>query len=363
MQHEQLQHQQRHSVEVASNDLVYRQVHLQDSTPTGAQIAAAAGFKPDQSPVILQMFESGAQEDIRPDETTALSDGVNRFIVVESDRKYLLMVDGARYEWPCKHISGHTIRKLADVGTGKRLLLEREDEPDQEIEDSHLINLDKDGIEHFITRKAIWKLNIQGEVYEFDKPIVSVREAIVTANLNPNLSWQIFLMVRDQPKQALEIGDNIDLRPEGIEKLRLTQKDVNNGEAALPLRRDFKLLPRDEQYLDTVGHRWETRNTSEGGRWLVIHGYALPDGYSEAVVQMALNIPPTYPNTLLDMFYLYPAVRLANGAEIAQTHIPGHIDGVTFQGWSRHRSWDPATDNVVTQLVMVDGCLLKEVGL
>ncbi|HEP9652495.1 TPA: multiubiquitin domain-containing protein [Pseudomonas aeruginosa] len=363
MPHEQSQHRHSHSIEVADQNLVYRQVHLQDRTPTGAQIAAAAGFTPDQSPVILQMFESGAQEDIRPDETADLSDGINRFIVVESDRKYLLKVDGARFEWPCKFVSGHTIRKLADIGPGKRLLLEREDEPDQEIEDAQLVSLAGEGIEPFITRKAIWKLNIQGEIYEFDKPVVTVREAIVAADLNPNHSWQIFLMVRDQPKKPLEIGDSIDLRPAGIEKLRLTQKDVNNGEAALQLRRDFKLLPRDEQYLNAIGHRWETRNTSEGGRWLVIHDYVLPAGYSATVVQLALNIPPTYPNTKLDMFYVYPAVRLANGAEIAQTQVVGHIDGITFQGWSRHRSWDPATDNVVTQLAMTDGCLLKEVGL
>lgn len=363
MSYEQSQHQHSHTVEVADQNLVYRQVHLQDRTPTGAQIAAAAGFKPDQSPVILQIFDSGAQEDIRPDETAELRDGVNRFIVVESDRKYLLKVDGARYEWPCKFISGHTVRKLGDVGSNKRLLLEREDEPDQEIEDAQLVNLDDEGIELFITRKAIWKLNIQGEIYEFEKPVVTVREAIVAANLNPSHSWQIFLMVRDQPKQSLEISDSIDLRPAGIEKLRLTQKDVNNGEAALPLRRDFKLLPRDEQYLNAVGHRWETRNTSEGGRWLVIHDYILPTGYSVAAVQLALNIPPTYPSTMLDMFYVYPSVRLANGTQIAQTEVVGHIDGVTFQGWSRHRSWDPTTDNVVTQLAMADGCLLKEVGL
>ncbi|AZD18772.1 multiubiquitin domain-containing protein [Pseudomonas chlororaphis] len=363
MQHEQSLHQQGHTIEVAGHDLDYRQVRLDDRTPTGAQIAAAAGFKPDQLPVILQILDSGAQEDIRPDETVNLSNGINRFIVVESDRKYLITVDGARLEWPCQHISGHTIRKLAEVGPGKRLLLEREDDPDLDVEDTQFINLDTAGIERFITRKAIWKLNIQGEVYEFDKPIVPVREAILAASLDPNKHWQIFLIVRDQPKQPLNIEDSIDLRPDGIEKLRLTQKDVNNGEAALPLRREFKLLPRDEQYLDAVGHRWETRVTSEGGRWLVIHGYTLPAGYSEEVVQFALNIPVTYPNTMLDMFYVYPAVRLANGAEIAQTQVLGYLDGVTFQGWSRHRSWDPVTDSVVTQLAMADGCLLKEVEL
>lgn len=351
------------TVEVAGDDLEFRQVRLDDRTPTGAQIAAAAHFKPDQLPIVLQLLDSGAQEDIRPEESVTLHDGVNRFIVIESDRKYLLTVDGLRLEWPCKQISGHTVRKLAEVGPGKRLLLEREDEADLEVEDTTFINLDAAGIERFITRKAVWKLNIQGEVYEFPKPIVSVREAISAASLDPNQDWQIYLIVRDQPKRELTINDEIDLRPDGIEKLRLTQKDVSNGEATLPLRREFKLLDRDEQHLDVAGHHWETRLTSGGGRWLLIHNYQLPPGYSEQVVQLALNIPSTYPNTAMDMFYLYPVVHLANGAVIPQTEATVEVDGVPFQRWSRHRSWNPSTDNVMTQLAMADGCLHKEVGL
>lgn len=354
---------QGHTIEVAGQDLQYRQVRLSDLTPTGAQIAAVAGFKPDQLPVVLQVLPSGALEDIRPEENAEITHDTNRFIVVESDRKYLLAVDGARIEWPCRHISGHAIRSLADVAPNKLLLLEREDEADLEVEDNHFIDLDSPGVERFITRKATWKLNIQGEVYEFSTPTVSVREAMLKAGLDPNLTWQIFLMVKGMPKQSLTVSDSIDMRAPGIEKLRLTQKDVSNGEAAPRLRRDFKLLPRDEQYLDAVGHRWETQITKENGRWLVIQGYSLPPGFSEQTVQMALNIPEGYPSTMLDMFYVYPAVRLANGAGIPCTDIVGTLDGVTFQGWSRHRPWCPVNDNVVTQLAMAEGCLLKEVGL
>ena len=41
------------------------------------------------------------------------------------------------------------------------------------------------------------------------------------------------------------------------------------------------------------------------------------------------------------------------------------VDGDTFQGWSRHRTttpWNSATDNVITQLALVEGCLHKEIG-
>lgn len=358
------QHHQHHiTVQIAGDDLQFRPVHLEDRTPTGAQIAAAAGFTPDQLPVILQLLPSGALEDIRPDEIAKITDGLNRFIVVESDRKYLLTVDGARFEWPCHHISGQTIRILADIADNKRLLLEREDEADKDIENNEFVDLDEPGVERFITRKVIWKLNVQGVVYEFETHTVSVREAMIKAKLDTNQAWQIFLMVSDQPKKELTINDVIDLRAPGIEKLRLTQKDVSNGEVPQVPRREFSLLPQDEQYLNAAGHQWETRLNTDGGRWLVINDYQLPPGYSHAVVQLALNVPAGYPAAMLDMFYVHPAVRLANGAEIAQTQVVGHIDGVTFQGWSRHRAWNPATDNITTQLAMADGCIMKEVGL
>ena len=102
-------------IEVADKTLVYRQVTMSDSTPTGAQIAAAAGFKPDQLPVVLRLLLNGSLEDIRPDEIVDLSDETDRFIVVESDRTYRFTVDGARLEWPCRHITGYVVRELSGI--------------------------------------------------------------------------------------------------------------------------------------------------------------------------------------------------------------------------------------------------------
>ena len=44
----------RRRIEVADETLTYRNVLIDDLTPTGAQLAAAAGFKPKQHAVVLQ---------------------------------------------------------------------------------------------------------------------------------------------------------------------------------------------------------------------------------------------------------------------------------------------------------------------
>jgi hypothetical protein len=358
-------HQNDFVIEVADKNLVFRQVTIEDKTPTGAQIAAAVGFKPDQLATVIQLLASGAMEDIRPDETVTLGLEPARFIVVETDRSYFLTVDGARKDWPYQHITGHQIRTLAEVGENKRLLLEREDEADLEIQDTAIVNLNDPGIEHFITRKAIWKLNVQGVLLEIDTPTIIVRDAVVMAGLNPNESWHIYFKVAGQEKQEKNLDDIIDLRTHGIEKLRLTPKDVANGEAALPPRRLFSLLPVDEQRLDQLGLRWETCLNAENRRWLVIHNYQLSEGYTPQIVRLALEVPPGYPNSQIDMFYFHPAVSLTSGVVIPCVQVTAVVDGDTFQGWSRHRTttpWNPATDNVITQLALVEGCLHKEIG-
>lgn len=352
-------------IELAGKNLDFRKVTIEDQTPTGAQIAAAAGFKPDQLAIVLQLLASGAMEDIRPDEIVTLTQEPTRFLVAETDRTYFLTVDGARLEWPFEQITGYQVRKLAEVGENKRLLLEREDEADLEIQATDFVNLDQSGIERFITRKAVWKLNVQGVILEIETPTISVRDAVVRAGMNPNEGWHIYFKVEGQPKVEKSLDDIIDLRTPGIEKLRLTPKDVGNGEVPVPPRRFFSLLPIDEQHLDRTANLWETCLTPEGNRWLLINDYPLPQGYTHQHVRLALLIPAGYPSTEIDMFYLYPAVGLTSGVAIPCADYTVVIDGVSFQRWSRHRSthpWNPATDNVITHLALVEGCLLKETG-
>ncbi|WP_296250841.1 multiubiquitin domain-containing protein [uncultured Enterobacter sp.] len=348
-------------IEVTDETLVYRQVAVEHRTLTGAQISAVSGFKPDQLPVVLMVLPGGSLEDIRPDEVVDLGKEIRRFIVVQSDRTYLFTIDGLRMEWPCHLINGFSIRKLGAISDDKKLLLEREEEADLEVQNEQLVDLDNEGIERFISRNATWKLNVQGKVFAFNTPTVAIRDAIIRAGLNPSQSWHIYLKVEGQPKVEMNIDDIIDLRAPGIEKLRLTPKDVNNGEASGLTRRDFSLLPADERYLDSMEYFWETC-LNENARWLIIHDYKLPEGYNHQKINLALLITSGYPVNMLDMFYVYPPLARVNGVSIPATEATVVVDHVAYQRWSRHRSWDPDTDSVVSQLAMADGCLQMEAG-
>jgi len=355
----------RHTINVADQTLNYRQVGIDDLTPSGAQLAIAAGFKSVDGVSVLQVLTTGDLEDVRPNETVDLRGEAGRFVIVESDRAYRLTIDGQRFDWPCRIVSGGLLRKLGQVPADKVIYFERQNQPDRQVDDHDLVDLDAAGVESFMSRKLVWKLNVQGVMLELFVSTIVVREALIEAGFNPDQGWHIFLKVVGQQKQPVELTTAIDLRMPGIEKLRLTPKDVNNGEAPVVPCRTFALLDVDEAHLNRLCLKWETV-VEAGRRWLLLHDYPLPAGYTVAHSKVALEIPLTYPGAQIYGFYAYPPLALASGCAIASTQMRGILNGVEYHGWSRNRGseapWNPATDNVVTQLALVDAALAKEVG-
>lgn len=354
-----------HQIEVADETLTYRTARISDLTPTGAQLAAAAGFKPKQNAAVLQVLPNGELEDVRETETVDLRHTDGRFVIVETDRDYHLRIDGQRYPWPCRIVSGAVLRRLGGVPAEYALYLEKIDQPDRLVGDHDLVDLDGRGVESFISCKPSWALNVQGVKIVSETPTIMVSDALRQAGFDATQSWHIFLKIEGQAKREVQVTDHVDLRTPGIEKLRLTPKEVNNGEAPPAPRRDFALLDADDAYLNQLGSRWETV-IDAGRRWLLIHHYRVPPGYTAGETLLALEIPSTYPGAQIDMFYTYPPLALGAGRPIDCTHIPASIGGVAFNGWSRHRGpgspWNPLLDNVSTHLALVESALLKEVG-
>lgn len=354
------------AIEVGNENMEFRPLTVDDGTPTGAQISEVAGFKPAQQATVLHFLPDGELEDIRPTETVDLLHGDRRFIVVETDRSYRLTVNGERFDWPCRMISGAVVRRLGSVSPGDELLLKRADQADRLLEARDLVDLDKDGVEEFVSRKPSWKLNVQGVELTLHQPTVIVRKALQDAGFNPDQGWQIFLIVKGQPKKALTLTDTVDLRAPGIEKIRLTPSGVHNGEGAAPLRRQFAVLDVDQAHLNSLGRQWETVMDASR-RWLLIHDFTVPDGYTTRSVVLALEIPAPYPNAQIDMFYTSPTLSLISGGVIPCTQTFEAICGTQFNRWSRHRGpqtpWNPATDNVMTHLALVESAIAKEVGL
>jgi hypothetical protein len=351
------------TIDVASQALVFRPVHLQDATPTGAQLALAAGFKPNESAMVLQLLQNGTEE-IRQEEVADLDSG-RQFIIDRSDRLFRTTINGVTFDWLMSAITVSQVRVLGRIPANEEVLLQRVDHPDRPLRDDESVELTGAGVEAFTSRKPHWALNVQGVVRDYAAPMVLVRDALVNAGFDPNANWIITFKVKGQPKRQITVSDRVDLRTPGIEKIRLMPHDVGNGEGVTPPVRRFALLPVDIAHLEHLGLVWET--VLEGDqRWLLIHNYPLPAGYAPAKVVLGLAIPKTYPAAQIDMFYVFPEALLVTGRAIPSTQVRATIQGRQYIGWSRHRQgisvWNPLTDSVVTHLALVEGALAKEIG-
>ncbi len=127
------------------------------------------------------------------------------------------------------------------------------------------------------------------------------------------------------------------------------------------MRRQFQLAEEDEACLAARGLTWEAV-VENNTKWLIVHGYPIPDGYNNRTADAGLRISPSYPDDQIDMVYFFPALALTNGRAIRQLTLIA-LDGKQYQQWSRHRrpgEWRPGLDNICTHLLQVDSWLEKE---
>lgn len=293
------------SVLVADDGLNFRDVQIHGGSPTGWQVLAAAGLADSTEIILLQLLPTGELAVIQDGECPNLEVS-DKFLVSASDRGYYFSLDGTRFEWPHRHISARVVRQLGNVPDERELAIRRDGAHPAVLNDNDLVDLGMPGIEAFVTQPRIWRLRVQGVLLEYTEPLVKVGDAMKRAGFDPTKAWHIFLIVAGHPKQPVTVDFIVDLRTPGIEKIRLMQRNVDNGEAPPDtLAREFALLDVDVAYLNALGLRWETL-IAEKRRWLLIHDYAPIAGYTPACTTLALDIPKEYPAAQIDMFYFAP---------------------------------------------------------
>lgn len=350
-------------VEVAGTDLNFKPLTVADRSPSGRQILAYCDLAPHSEHVVLQWLPGGDIEEVRPEESVDFSGaGAPRLIVARADRTFRLTLDDRSLEWPMDSISEGALRTLGAIEGNYTVFLRKEDRPDAHVRPGSTVKLGPAGVETFYSRAAKWKLNVQGVVIESDTPTIAVRDALTRAGFAADGSWIIVLKTSSERRQ-IELDDTIDLTLPGIEKLRLTPLEINNG-ASRARPREFALLPTDETGLQERRVDWSAV-VDQGRRWLLLHDVALPEGYNTPTATIAVEVPTSYPMAEIDMFYCQPALSRADGRPIPQTEVTQAIAGDTFQRWSRHRGagsqWRPGNDNVLTHLTLVDASIAREV--
>jgi hypothetical protein len=206
-------------VKVAGPDLNFRDLNIADTKPTGHQIVAAAGFHPVENYGVLQWLETGDLEPVRLNETVDLRPGgAERFIIAQTDRAFFFELEGERQEWFFAFINGITLKRLA----GKDLesvivLLERQDAPDEEIEDEQTIDLSGAGLEKFHIRPAEKLV----EIFVNEKPVkiergerngLEIKQASIAQGVQIQLDFVLSLEKRQGETQIIGDSDPVKVK-------------------------------------------------------------------------------------------------------------------------------------------------------
>jgi hypothetical protein len=114
------------------------------------------------------------------------------------------------------------------------------------------------------------------------------------------------------------------------------------------------VLPGDETSLLERGYEYDVAN-EQGMTCLVIRGFRLPFGYSPQNVDLLLRIPPGYPDVPPDMYWVDPAVSIADGRPPRGTEGRETYLGRSWQRFSRHVPGDQwrSSDGLATYLALI----------
>jgi len=118
------------------------------------------------------------------------------------------------------------------------------------------------------------------------------------------------------------------------------------------------LPPLLAQHIEELRGRDYTIEVTEASNeiCLVFKDYPLPVGmWNKDRTDMLIIAQPVYPNSKLDMFWVAPGLtlsdgRIPQGGDVRETHC-----GREWQRFSWHlQTWNPARDNLITYLEVVD---------
>jgi hypothetical protein len=119
------------------------------------------------------------------------------------------------------------------------------------------------------------------------------------------------------------------------------------------MRHEFPLPEDDEESLNALGIPWETIREGSN-QWLLLHEVRFREGFNHTTGSVAVQIPPSYPTSGLDMAYFFPHLTRLDGKPIGQTQCQQAIDGKQWQRWSRHYTWVPGVHGVSTHIVLIN---------
>lgn len=142
----------------------------EDPIIDGQDILQIAEKRPLKNFIVFQFLKNGQLEEIRHDEKVDLrDDGIETFIVFESDRCFRFKIEDRLFMWGSHIISGRWLYRLADVDPETTtLFMISVGGEDQEVNVKDIIDLSDREVECFRS-KIKFSICIEGKTYPWPR--------------------------------------------------------------------------------------------------------------------------------------------------------------------------------------------------
>jgi Prokaryotic E2 family E/Multiubiquitin len=176
---------------------------------------------------------------------------------------------------------------------------------------------------------------VDREKVTVDRPEITGAEILALVKKTPAL-FKLYEHRRHHQPKLIQPEEIVHLHAHQIERFTTMPKDTTEGLGSAALSRVFELPEADRQYLNRLGLKWECFREGET-HWAIVHAWQTPEGYNRLEVDLALLVPPLYPDAQIDMVYFKPHLGRLDGKAIPNLS-DCVIQGEKWQCWSRHRT-------------------------
>ena len=204
-----------------------------------------------------------------------------------------------------------------------------------------------------------FKVQIDKEFFEMPVPVVTGQELLEVAGKVPVDRYALYLKVKGDQPIRVKLDQTFDLSTPEIERFVTLPLDQTEGSGE---RREFLLPQEDLSWLEHAPQRFELVGQEKVLR-VVLYDFPIPSGYQQTRADVNVRIEPGYPDSQIDMVYVYPALQRLDNKPISAIS-NDEFDGKQWQRWSRHRTvenpWRPGIDNLATHFGLVESWFSQE---
>ena len=237
--------------------------------------------------------------------------------------------------------------------------MEHDHQPEEILE---IVEIELFAIEEkLLPRARKYIIRVDKEKVTVHRPEITGAEILALVKKTP-AQFKLYEHRRHHQPKLIGPDEVVHLYAHQIERFTTMPKDTTEGLGSAVLSQVFTLPEADQRYLDNLGLPWECVKDANT-QWVIIRGWKTPEGYNHRQVDLALLIPPLYPDSQIDMVYFSPYLSRTDGRTI-QKLSDCTIQQQRWQRWSRHRTsqnpWRAGIDDIASHLALVDDWLRSE---